>query len=211
MNYESEHYKFHSTRKDRTLVTQTLSNVTTTTAVTKTNIYKQVKNRAPAPVQITAEQLLREATERQGDDGYNPPEQKITNADELADFQMRKRKEFEDKIRFARQQTGTWLRYAKWEESQSEFTRARSIYERVLDVEYNNPSIWRRYAEMEIRQKFINRARNVFDRAVALLPRVDQLWYKYVLMEETVGNIAGCRNVFERWMRWEPEEKAWLT
>ena len=64
---------------------------------------------------------------------------------------------------------------------------------------------------MEIRQKFINRARNVFDRAVALLPRVDQLWYKYVLMEETVGNIAGCRNVFERWMRWEPEEKAWLT
>jgi len=162
-------------------------------------------------VQITAEQILREATERQGDDGYKPPEQKITNAEELADFQMRKRKEFEDKIRFARQQVGTWLRYAKWEESQNEFTRARSIYERVLDVEYNNPSIWRRYAEMEIRQKFVNHARNIFDRAVALLPRVDQLWYKYVLMEETVGNIAGCRNVFERWMRWEPEEKAWLT
>ena len=70
----------------------------------------------------------------------------------------KKRKEFEDKVRFARQQTGTWLRYAKWEESQSEFTRARSIYERVLDVEYNNPSIWRRYAEMEIRQKFINQS-----------------------------------------------------
>ena len=106
MNYESEHHKFHFTRKDRTLVTQTLSNVTTTTAVTKTNIYKQVKNRAPAPVQITAEQLLREATERQGDDGYNPPEQKITNADELADFQMRKRSLRIDSIRVNRPERG---------------------------------------------------------------------------------------------------------
>ena len=169
-----------------------------------------VKNRAPAPVQITAEQILREARERQ-DDAFEPPKSQITDPEEMAVYRMGKRKEYEDSIRRQRQHIGTWTKYAKWEESQHEIERARSIYERALDVEYTNKTIWLRYAEMEMRNKYPNRARNVWDRAVTLLPRVDQFWYKYAFMEEMLQNIAGARVIFERWMKWEPEEHAWMS
>ena len=49
------------------------------------NSMARVKNKQPAPVQITAEQLLREARERQEEDG-KLPKQKITDPDELAEY-----------------------------------------------------------------------------------------------------------------------------
>jgi crooked neck len=48
----------------------------------------KVKNKAPAPLQITAEQLLREAKERQLEIVPAPPKQKIQDADELAEYQV---------------------------------------------------------------------------------------------------------------------------
>lgn len=53
---------------------------------------KQVKNKAPAEVQITAEQLLREAKERELELLPPPPKQKITDEEELNDYKLRKRK-----------------------------------------------------------------------------------------------------------------------
>jgi crooked neck len=124
---------------------------------------------------------------------------------------MRVRKEYEDRLRRLNKSVGTWLRYAKWEEGQGEVARARSIYERTLDVDPKEPGVWLRYAEMEMRAKYINRARNVLDRATALLPRVEALWFKYAFMEEMLGNVEGARGLFERWMAWEPAERAWLS
>lgn len=155
------------------------------------------KNKSAAPVQITAEQILREAHEHK-EMAFKAPTQKITDPQELADYRMRKRKEFEDVIRRQRQNIGCWVRYANWESSQQEFDRARSIYERALDVDYRNQSLWLKYAEMEMKNKFISYARNLWDRAVSLMPRVDQFWYKYAYMEEMLGNIAGARQIFER-------------
>mmetsp|Transcript_46950 Transcript_46950/g.92422 ORF Transcript_46950/g.92422 Transcript_46950/m.92422 type:complete len:684 (-) Transcript_46950:136-2187(-) len=166
------------------------------------------KNKTAAPIQITAEQILREAHEHQ-ELAFKPPTQKITDPDELADYRMRKRKEFEDNIRRQRQNIGCWLKYAIWETAQHEFDRARSIYERALDVDYRNQTLWLKYAEMEMKNKFVNMARNVWDRAVSLLPRVDQFWYKYAYMEEMLGNVGGARQVFERWMSWEPDYNGW--
>jgi crooked neck len=54
--------------------------------------------------------------------------------------------------------------------------RARSIWERALDVDPRNQSLWLKYAEMEMRNRFVNFARNVWDRAVVQMPRVDQFW-----------------------------------
>ncbi|CAM9820881.1 unnamed protein product, partial [Ectocarpus sp. 4 AP-2014] len=159
--------------------------------------------------QITAEQILREAKDRQLDVEVKAPRQQITDEEELRVFRMRKRKEFEDAIRKQREHIGNWLKYSTWEESQMEFERARSVYERSLEVDYRNQTIWLRYAEFEMRCKFPNHARNVWDRAVALLPRVDQFWYKYSYMEEMLGNPAKARAIFERWMEWEPEDNAW--
>ncbi|XP_060773996.1 crooked neck-like protein 1 isoform X2 [Neoarius graeffei] len=181
------------------------------TAAGKQRIPKvaKVKNKAPAEVQITAEQLLREAKERELELLPPPPKQKITDEEELNDYKLRKRKGFEDNIRKNRTVISNWIKYAQWEESLKEIQRARSIYERALDVDHRNITLWLKYAEMEMKSRQVNHARNIWDRAITILPRVNQFWYKYSYMEEMLGNITGCRQVFERWMEWEPEEQAW--
>ncbi|XP_054154113.1 crooked neck-like protein 1 [Oppia nitens] len=171
----------------------------------------KVKNKSPAEIQITAEQLLREAKERDLEIVAPPPKQKISDPEELADYQLRKRKAFEDSIRKNRLVISNWIKYAKWEESQQQIQRARSVLERALDVDHRNVTIWLKYSEMEMKAKQVNHARNVLDRAILLLPRVNQLWYKYVYMEEMLANVSACRQVFERWMQWEPELQCWLT
>lgn len=171
----------------------------------------KVKNKAPAEIQITAEQLLREAKERDLEILPPPPKQKISDPAELADYQLRRRKQFEDNIRKNRTVISNWLKYAQWEESQKEIQRARSIYERALDVDHRNVTIWLKYAEMEMRNRQVNHARNLWDRAVTILPRVNQFWYKYTYMEEMLENVPGARAVFERWMEWQPDEQAWQT
>ncbi|KAF3673383.1 Crooked neck-like protein 1 [Capsicum baccatum] len=170
----------------------------------------RVKNKTPAPIQITAEQILREARERQEAE-IRPPKQKITDPTELADYRLRKRKEFESLISRVRWNKSVWVKYAKWEESQKDFKRARSVWERALEVDYRDHTMWLKYADVEMKNKFVNHARNVWDRAVTLLPRVDQLWYKYIHMEEMLGNVAGARQIFERWMNWMPDQQGWLS
>ncbi|EQC30011.1 hypothetical protein SDRG_12291 [Saprolegnia diclina VS20] len=169
-----------------------------------------VKNRAPAPIQITAEQILREAQERKEAPG-RIGRRKIEDDEELDEYRMSKRKTFEDTIRRQREHMGNWIKYAQWEESQREFERARSIYERALDVDYKNHSLWLKYAEMEMKNKFVNHARNIWDRAVTLHPRVAQFWYKYAFMEEMIGNLDAARAIFERWMEWMPDDQAWYS
>ncbi|CAL8314973.1 unnamed protein product [Merluccius merluccius] len=181
------------------------------TAAGKQRIPKvaKVKNKAPAEVQITAEQLLREAKERELELLPPPPKQKITDEEELNDYKLKKRKGFEDNIRKNRTVISNWIKYAQWEESLKEVQRARSIYERALDVDHRNIALWLKYAEMEMKNRQVNHARNIWDRAITILPRVNQFWYKYSYMEEMLGNVSGCRQVFERWAEWEPEEQAW--
>jgi crooked neck len=43
--------------------------------------------------------------------------------EELSEYRLRKRKEFEDAIRRNRLNIGSWLKYAAWEESQKELNR----------------------------------------------------------------------------------------
>lgn len=171
----------------------------------------KVRNKAPAPVQITAEQLLREAKERDLEILPPPPKQKISDPEELKEYQLKRRKEFEDGIRKNRNTISNWIKYAKFEENQNELQRARSVFERALDIDHRSIIIWLQYAEFEIRNRQVNHARNVYDRAIMILPRASQFWLKYVYMEETLANVAGARQIFERWMEWEPGEQAWNT
>uniref|UniRef100_A0A2N9I3A3 Pre-mRNA-splicing factor Syf1/CRNKL1-like C-terminal HAT-repeats domain-containing protein n=1 Tax=Fagus sylvatica TaxID=28930 RepID=A0A2N9I3A3_FAGSY len=128
----------------------------------------RVKNKTPAPIQITAEQILREAPERQKVE-ICPPKQKITDASELADYRLRKRKEFEDLIRRVRWNINVWIKYAQWEESQKDFNRARSVWVRALEVDYRNHTLWLKYAEVEMKNKFINHACNVWNHTLCFL------------------------------------------
>ncbi|KAJ9119125.1 NineTeen Complex (NTC) component [Naganishia vaughanmartiniae] len=169
-----------------------------------------VKNRNAAAVQISAEQLLREANERQ-EESFKAPKQRVEDFEELTEYRGRKRKEFEDRIRYSRWSIKDWIKYAEWEASQNEYDRARSVFERALDVDARSVDLWLKYSEVELKARNVQHARNVFDRAVTLLPRVDQLWYKYVYLEELLMNVPGARQVFERWMTWEPDDKAWMA
>ncbi len=169
-----------------------------------------VKNRAPAPIQISAEQILREAADRQEPHQLDPVVQ-IHDAEEYQSYLRDRRKHFEDNIRYRREHIGNWVKYARLEEEHHELERARSIFERALEVDTRSGELWLRYAEMEMRNECINHARNILDRAVQLLPRVDFLWYKYVYMEELVRDIPKCRAVFERWMKWMPDDNAWMS
>ena len=168
----------------------------------------RVKNKQAAPMQITAEQLMREAQERQEPE-YKPPKQKIVNVEELEHYRVTKRKQFEDSIRRNQNVVSNWVKYAKFEEEQQDFKRARSIYERALAVDYREPRVYLNYAEMEMRHKKVNRARNIWERAIETLPRVDAFWLRYIFLEEILGNFVNTRQIFERWMEWEPAERAW--
>ncbi|TVY40276.1 Pre-mRNA-splicing factor [Lachnellula subtilissima] len=170
----------------------------------------RVKNKAPSAIQISAEQLLREAVDRQ-EPGLQAPTQRFADLEELHEFQGRKRKEFEAYVQRNRVNMNNWMRYAQWELEQKEYKRARSIFERALDVDATSVTLWIRYIEAEMKSRNINHARNLLDRAVTILPRVDKLWYKYCYMEEMLSNIPGTRQVFERWMSWEPDEAAWSS
>ncbi|KAJ4453836.1 putative Protein crooked neck [Paratrimastix pyriformis] len=161
----------------------------------------QVQNKTPAPVQITAEQILLKTKERQEKEPA-PPAQKITDVDELNDFRLRKRKQFEDRVRQQRYNINVWLKYAAFEESQHDFRRARSVFERTLDVDPRNPTVYIKYAEMETRYKHFNHARNIF----TLTSR-----YKYTFFEEMLGNIPAARQIFDRWMGWKPDTPAWIA
>lgn len=169
-----------------------------------------VKNKSAATVQITSEQIVREAKQLQEKD-FQAPTQHITNEAELGEYRLRKRKEWEDVLRMKRWNLSIWAKYASWEEQQKDYRRARSVWERCLDIQHTSVPTWLKYAEMEMRNRFVNHARNIWDRAVTILPRVDQLWYKYIHMEEMLGNIAGARQVFERWMKWEPDHNGWAA
>lgn len=169
-----------------------------------------VKNRAPANIQISAEQIVREAADRQIE-SIVAPVVKIHDVDEYKDHLANRRKQFEDNIRYRREHIGNWVKYAKFEEENQELVRARSVFERALEVEHRNAELYLRYIEFELRTENINHARNILDRAVQLLPRVDFLWYKYVWMEEMARDIPKCRAVFDRWMEWQPDEAAWWS
>lgn len=178
----------------------------------KSNSRLQVKNKAPAAVQITAEQLIREAKERELEVVPPPPKQKIADPTELNEYKLRKRKEFEDNVRKNGTNVSNWLKYASWEESQGELERARSLFQRALEkTNFRVITIWLKYIEMERKNGQVNHARTVFDRATGHLPRVNQLWYKYVDFEEKLHNYAYCRDVFKRWMKWWPGEQEWQT
>ncbi|CAG8446743.1 16484_t:CDS:10 [Acaulospora colombiana] len=180
------------------------------------NLYKQqrgppkIKNKTPAPIQITAEQILREAKERQ-EAARKEPRQKISDLEELSEYRLRKRKEFEDSIRRNRLNIGSWLKYAAWEESQKELNRykytymeemlgnvagSRQIFERWMQWEPDE-SAWNAYIKMERRYNETDRARAIYERFVSVHPEPKN-WLKWVKFEEEQHNLEKCREIYSR-------------
>lgn len=161
--------------------------------------------------QVTSEQILEQADAiRQKP--LNAPSQTIQDLEELRSYQLIKRKEYEQQLNKNRLNFGQWLRYAKWEAQENhDLSRARSIYERALDVDIQHIPFWVQYIQFELAHKAINHARNLLDRATTTLPRVNKLWFLYVQTEEILKNVEGVRNIFERWLSWHPDKSPWIA
>ena len=144
-------------------------------------------------------------------DEIKQPKQFIADEEEMYDYQMKKRTEYEASVQRQRNYMGNWLKYAKWEENLGEFRRARSIFERALEVDHQSITLYLKYAEMEMKNKFVNHDRNIWERAIKTLPRVEQLWYKYAYMEEILGNFDFARDIFKNWMTWKHTKNAWMS
>lgn len=121
----------------------------------------QAKNRAPADIQITAEQLLREARDRTTEEEnrqkskLDEQQLRLRTPEELNVYQLHQRKDYEERLRNTLHNISNYLKYAKWEESQLEYRRARSIYERAIEIDYRNYITWIKYGEFELRNKFV--------------------------------------------------------
>lgn len=169
---------------------------------------RQQRNKAPAELQITAEQILHESYERK-ESPVKAPNYKIEDLEELHEFQRRKRTEYENYVRRNRLNFGQWMRYAQFEIEQHDFVRARSVFERALEVDHKTVVVWVRYIQTEIKGGNINHARNLLDRATKILPRVNKLWFQYVSIEESLSNIIGTRAIFKNWLKWKPGSEVW--
>ena len=70
------------------------------------------------------------------------PAPQVMDPEELAVYRLQQRKHFEDRLRMNRNAIGAWIKYAAFEEAQRDFERARSVYERAIDVDHRNVNIW---------------------------------------------------------------------
>ena len=118
---------------------------------------------------------MREAKERQEDD-FKPPQRTIADAEELAEYRLQKRKEFEDLIRRVYWNESVWVKYARWEESQKDFARARSVWERALDHNYRSPRCGSECGDGDDNTG-CQPARKRVGHGGDPPPRVDQFWY----------------------------------
>lgn len=169
----------------------------------------EVTRKKAAPLQITAEQILTEAYENK-ERPLAVAKHDIADIQELRHYQAKKRTEYENALRRNRLDFPQWIRYALWElDQQHEVARARSIFERALEVDATNIKVWMAYIQAELRHNNVNHARNLLDRAVTIQPRVDKLWFTFVQTEEGLDNVRGARAVFERWIEWNPPFSAW--
>ncbi|KAL0207138.1 hypothetical protein P9112_012849 [Eukaryota sp. TZLM1-RC] len=164
-----------------------------------------------APIQITAEQILLEAFERQADIYFRPAREEITDEVDLADYLVRRRREFEETVGRSPNKIRGWIEYASWELSMQDLRRMRSVMERSLISLYTEPKLWLVYAELELKAGQLDASVKVFERATRTLPRVDKLWIVYVdVLRRAKVDLEQRRGVFESWMSWHPPNSAWL-
>lgn len=80
----------------------------------------ELKDKTPAPVQISAEQLIADPDLGMMGD-IKLPMRDIMSHDELEDYKKNKRNEFETKVRRYKYQIGNWIKYAEWEFNLKEY------------------------------------------------------------------------------------------
>ncbi|KAG5412318.1 hypothetical protein IGI04_008637 [Brassica rapa subsp. trilocularis] len=168
----------------------------------------RVKNKTPAPLQITAEQLLREARERQ-ESHILPPQQNITDSTELSDYRLRLRKDFEDRIRRPGPYTQVWINYAQFEMRNKFVNSARNVWDRAVTVLPRVDQLWYKYIHMEEMLGNISGAREVFERWMKWSPDQEG-WLSFINFELRYQETARARDVYERFVLCHPKPSSYI-
>ncbi|QHO18670.1 Crooked neck-like protein [Arachis hypogaea] len=171
----------------------------------------RVKNKTPAPIQITAEQILREAREQAE---IRPPKQKITDPTELGEYRLCKRKEFEDQIRRVRWNIGVWIKEGI---EDAVVGKRRFQYEDEVRKNPLNYDSWFDYIRLEESVGNKERIREVYERAIANVPPAEEkrfwqlyiyLWINYALYEELdAEDVDPTRDVYRKCLNLIPHSK----
>ncbi|KAF9054927.1 hypothetical protein BDP27DRAFT_1345134 [Rhodocollybia butyracea] len=153
----------------------------------------RIKNRAPAAIQITAEQLLREAQERQ--------KQRVEDFEELHEYRGRKRKEFEERIRRTRGSIISYgFSYTEMELKNRNVQHARNLFDRAVTLLPRVDQLWYKYVYLEELLQNVPGARQPDDKA----------WQAYIKMEERYGELDRASAIYERWIAVRPEPRVWV-
>ncbi|KAK4048382.1 NineTeen Complex (NTC) component [Microbotryomycetes sp. JL221] len=158
----------------------------------------RVKNRAPAKIQITAEQLLREAADFQ-EKTAPKPKQHVEDLEELHEYRGRKRQEFEEVIRRTRSN----------ELKARNIAHARNLFDRAVTLLPRVDQIWYKYVYLEELLGNIAGARQVFERWMAWEPD-EKAWSAYIKMEVRYNELDRASKVYERLVNCHPEPKMFV-
>ncbi|GKU95828.1 hypothetical protein SLEP1_g9138 [Rubroshorea leprosula] len=177
-----------------------------------------VRNKSTAPIQITAEQILREARERR-DAEVRPPRQNIADPAELADAETEMKKEFVNHARDVWERAVAllprvdqlWYKYIHMEEMLGNIAaRARAIYERYVQC-HPTATAWVDYAKFEMKKGETVCLKSVFERAVEKMVDDDdaeELFVAFAEFEERCKEIERARSIYKFALDHIPKRRA---
>uniref|UniRef100_A0A8U8CDT5 Pre-mRNA-splicing factor Syf1-like N-terminal HAT-repeats domain-containing protein n=1 Tax=Geospiza parvula TaxID=87175 RepID=A0A8U8CDT5_GEOPR len=172
----------------------------------------KVKNKAPAEVQITAEQLLREAKERELELLPPPPQQMITD---LRYKEVDRARSIYERFVLVHPSVKNWIKYACFEEKHSYLAHARKVYERAVEFfgeEHMDEHLYVAFAKFEENQKEFDRVRVIYKYALDRIPKQDahDLLKNYTIFEKKFGDRRGIEDIIvcKRRFQYEEEVKA---
>uniref|UniRef100_A0A0M3IR76 TPR_REGION domain-containing protein n=1 Tax=Ascaris lumbricoides TaxID=6252 RepID=A0A0M3IR76_ASCLU len=173
----------------------------------------KVKNKAPAALQITAEQLVREAKERDLEIVAPPPKTKISDPEELAEYQRKRRNKqvnharniWDRAVTILPRATQFWLKYSYMEELIGNLPGARQVFERWIEWEPPEQA-WQTYINFELRYKETDRARIIWQHFLHVHGHDVKLWIRYARFEERSGYIGNARAIYERGVEYFGED-----
>lgn len=178
-----------------------------------------VANKAVSDVQVTADQLVKDAYS-----DYATQEKRkrmklqmsldssmSMSTDEASIYKAKTREGFETSIRNNRFNLATYVRYAEWEASLGEFRRARSAFERGLEVNYQDVSYWIRYISMEEGLGDCDHVMSLFSRVTYLLPGVGDVWLRWIAVSRVIGSRDDVYRVLNEWISKCPSRTSFLA
>ncbi|ESR63717.1 hypothetical protein CICLE_v10010580mg [Citrus x clementina] len=148
----------------------------------------RVKNKTPAPIQSTAEHLIREARDRQSVNEFNSA-----------------RRVWERALEVDYRNHTLWCKYAEFEMKNKFIDHAWNVWDRAVTLSPRVDQLWNNYIRMEENLGNVAGARQIFESSSFAIMKSNALdtynlsaWINFADFEMKMGEVDRARNVYER-------------